>query len=63
MAALDGKLYLVAGRKILRIQPTGGVSFVAYLPASLVDPAVAAIRNRLVIVGGGTRFVYSVGPA
>ena len=63
MAALDGNLYLVGGRKILRIQPAGGVSVVAYLPVSLVDPAVAAVGNRLVIVGGGTRFVYSVEPA
>ena len=63
MAALDGNLYLVGGRKILRIQPAGGVSVVAYLPVSLVDPAVAPVGNRLVIVGGGTRFVYSVEPA
>jgi hypothetical protein len=63
MAALDGNLYLVGGRKILRIQPAGGVAVVATLPVSLVDPSVAAIGKRLVIVGGGTRFVYSVRPA
>jgi hypothetical protein len=62
MAALQSNLYLVGGRKILRIRSSGAVSLVAHLPVTLTDPAVVAIGNRLVIVGGGTRFVFALTP-
>jgi hypothetical protein len=62
MAALGGKLYLVGGTQIVRLDPSGAVAVVAHLPVSLSDPAVVAVGGRLVIVGGGTNGVYSFRP-
>ncbi|HUJ92075.1 MAG TPA: hypothetical protein VLW05_05205 [Gaiellaceae bacterium] len=63
MAALDGKLYLAGGSRILRIDPaTGTVSTAAALPAALTDPTATAVGGRLVIAGGGTNAVYAFDP-
>ena len=61
MAALGGALYLVGGRQVLRIAGRS-VTVVATLPVSLSDPAVVAVGNRIVIVGGGTSGVYVYKP-
>jgi hypothetical protein len=62
MAQLGGKLYLVGGDEVLRLDPSGAVAGVAHLPVSVTDPAVVAVGGRLVIVGGGTSAVYAVRP-
>jgi len=63
MAALGGKLYLVGGSRILRIDPaTGAVTSAAALPAALTDPTATAVGGRIVIAGGGTNAVYAFDP-
>jgi len=61
MAALDGSLYLVGGRDVLRISG-GRVSMAARLPVALTDPAVVALGGRIVAIGGGTNGVYAFTP-
>jgi hypothetical protein len=62
LVALRGALYLVGGRRILRILPSGEVSTAARLPRQLKDPAAVALGDRIVIVGGGTNAVYAYQP-
>jgi hypothetical protein len=63
MAALGGKLYLVGGTRVLRIDPaTGAVSTAATLPAPLADATATTVGNRIVIAGGGADAVYSFAP-
>jgi hypothetical protein len=63
MAALGGKLYLVGGSRVLRIDPsTRAVSTVATLPAPLSDPTATTVGNRIVIAGGGADAVYAFAP-
>jgi N-acetylneuraminic acid mutarotase len=60
LAALDGRLYLFGGRRVLAIDPTSGkVSLAARLPASLSDPTATRVGSRIVIAGGGTRGVWA----
>jgi hypothetical protein len=64
LAALRGQLYLVGGRRVLRIEPSSGrVTVAASLPATLTDPAAAAVGSALVVVGGGTDAVYELRPS
>jgi hypothetical protein len=63
LAALGGKLYLVGGRRVLAIDPgSGKVSVAARLPATLSDPTATTVGNRVVIAGGGTNGVWTLGP-
>jgi hypothetical protein len=63
LAALGGTLYLVGGRRVLAIDPgSGKVTVVARLPASLSDPTATTVGNRIVIAGGGTDGVWTLGP-
>jgi hypothetical protein len=55
LAALDGQLYLVGGRSVLRIDPSNGsVLRAATLPQSLTDPNAVTLGGRIVVLGGGT---------
>jgi hypothetical protein len=61
LAALDGELYLVGGRSVLRIDPASRrVSRVATLKQTLTDPNAVTLGNRIVIVGGGTNDVFEL---
>jgi hypothetical protein len=63
MAVLDGRLYLVGGRRVLAIDPRSGkVSLAARLPASLSDPTATMIGGEIVVTGGGTNDVLSLKP-
>ena len=63
MAALGGKLYLVGGTRVLRIDPaSGSVSVAATLPVALTDPTATTVGGRIVIAGGGTSGVYAFTP-
>jgi hypothetical protein len=62
LVALRGALYLVGGRRILRILPAGQVSTAARLPRTLEDPAAVVRDGRIVIVGGGTSAIYAFRP-
>lgn len=63
LAALGGRLYLVGGTSVLRIDPTSGaVATVARLPVVLADPTATVIGSRIVISGGGTRAVWEFTP-
>jgi hypothetical protein len=62
LVALGGRLYLVGGSRILRIDPNGAVSVAGSLPVALADPAAVALGGRIVIVGGGTDGVYAFRP-
>ena len=62
LAALGGKVYLVGGRRVLAIDPASGkVSVAALLPETLSDPTATTVGNRIVIAGGGTNGVWSLG--
>ena len=62
LAALGGRLYLVGGRRVLAIDPAAGkVTVAARLPASLSDPTATTVGNRIVIAGGGTNGIWSLG--
>jgi hypothetical protein len=61
LAALDGRLYLVGGSRVLAIDPvTGDVSVAARLPSSLSDPTATTLGNRIVVTGGGTNGVWAL---
>jgi hypothetical protein len=61
LAALDGELYLVGGRSVLRIDPASRrVSRAATLKQMLTDPNAVTLGNRIVIVGGGTTDVFEL---
>jgi outer membrane protein assembly factor BamB len=63
LVALRGRLYLVGGTRVLRIDPASGrVSETARLPETLTDPAAVAVGGRIVILGGGTSAVYALRP-
>ncbi len=64
LAALGGRLYLVGGRRVLAIDPgSGKVTVAARLPARLADPTATTVGNRIVIAGGGTDGVWTLGPS
>jgi hypothetical protein len=61
LASLEGRLYLVGGRRVLAIDPeSGNVTVAVRLPASLTDPTATTIGNRIVIAGGGTNGVWAL---
>jgi hypothetical protein len=63
LAALNGTLYYIGGRKILEIDPaTGKVTLAMKLPARLSDPSVVTVGDRIVIAGGGTRRIWAFTP-
>ncbi len=64
LARLGSRLLLVGGgsRRILAIDPHAGTVVVAgTLPQPLADPAAVSQGNRVIVLGGGTNAVYSVG--
>jgi hypothetical protein len=63
LAALGSRLYLVGGRRVLAIDPASGkVVVAARLPASLSDPTVTTVGQRIVVTGGRTNNVWSLTP-
>jgi hypothetical protein len=61
LVALGGRLYLVGGRSVLRIDPTSGaVARVASLPQALTDPNAVPLGRQVVVLGGGTDAVYAL---
>ena len=63
LAALNGMLYLVGGRKILAIDPNSGkVKVAVRLPVPLSDPTATTVGNEIVIAGGGTSSVLAFTP-
>jgi len=63
LAALGGTLYLVGGRHVLAIDAgSGKVTVAARLPARLSDPSATTVGKRIVIAGGGTDGVWTLGP-
>ena len=61
LAALDGRLYLVGGRRVLAIDPgSGQVSVAAQLRVSLSDPTATTVGRRIVVTGGGTNGVWAL---
>jgi outer membrane protein assembly factor BamB len=63
LAALDGSLYLVGGRSVIRIDPaTGTAKRVASLPTTLTDSNAVTLGGRIVVAGGGTDAVLALAP-
>lgn len=63
LAALNGRLYYVGGRKVLAIDPrTGKVTVAIRLPVSLADATATTVGNEIVIAGGGTNGVWAFRP-
>jgi hypothetical protein len=63
LAALGGRLYLVGVKRVLAIDPASGkVTTAARLSASFADPTATTVGNRIVITGGGTNGVWTLGP-
>ena len=64
LAALGGRLFLVGGGSVLRIDPRSGkVTTAAQLPASLADPTATTLGGEIVVTGGGTNLVLALRPA
>lgn len=64
LAALGDELFLVGGRRVLRIDPhSGKVTVAARLPASLDDPTATTLGSEIVVAGGGTNGVWALRPA
>jgi hypothetical protein len=63
LAALNGRLYYVGGRKVLAINPsTGKVTVAARLPVSLSNATATTVGNEIVIGGGGTNGIWALKP-
>ena len=63
LAAVNGTLYYIGGRKVLAIDPsTGKSTLAARLPRSLSDPSVVTAGNTVVIAGGGTNGIWTFTP-
>jgi hypothetical protein len=61
LAALNGTLYYVGGRKVLAIDPrTGKVTVAARLPVSLSNATATTVGNEIVIAGGGTNGIWAL---
>jgi hypothetical protein len=64
LAPLGSSLLLVGGgsKQVLSIDPaTGTTRAVANLPQALSDPAAVAQHGKVIVLGGGTSAVYSLG--
>jgi len=63
LAALNGTLYYVGGRKVLAISPrTGRVTIAARLPVALANATATTLGNEIVVAGGGTSGVWALRP-
>ena len=63
LAALDGTLYYVGGRKVLAIDPrTGKVTVAARLPVAVSNATATTVGNEIVIAGGGTNGIWALKP-
>jgi hypothetical protein len=63
LAALNGMLYYVGGRKVLAINPrTGKVTVAARLPISLSNATATTVGNEIVVAGGGTNGIWALKP-
>ena len=61
LAALNGTLYYVGGRKVLAINPrTGKVTVAARLPVALSNATATTVGNEVIIAGGGTNGIWAL---
>jgi hypothetical protein len=63
LAALNGMLYYVGGRKVLAIDPRSGkVTVAARFPVSLSNATATTVGNEIVVAGGGTNGIWALKP-
>ncbi len=63
LAALNGLLYYVGGRKVLAIDPrTGKVTVAARLPVAVTNATATTLGGEIIVAAGGTNGVWALRP-